>query len=332
MLKEFLIEFFDNFHDLGHGSSAVNAMMDAVSGRGHRIVWGHDLEGAINAFNLDGIQGVGEWFEHMAKDFTTTDGIPLPFANVLKSLGMMDTKTAIDWLCINAADVVEVGGLPAALRVFRDNPKAYKLSLIVGTMLGFVDDNPLLLAYTTVVYLKNLKRRGRLPLVFERAGNFLGRCGRAVSKACIFTAALGVGLGLFGLDLAGEVGELIGSAGDALHGADLLDVDPDIMHANEFIDVDPDIVDAADLTDIGAAAADIVDGLATLGLGTLISKGIKKFFNSVNKKEEARYNSNLAKLYACTSLEKMVKNRGNPVLIANLLDIVKNETNYKGYL
>ncbi|KUK11639.1 MAG: Iron-containing alcohol dehydrogenase [Clostridia bacterium 41_269] len=28
---EFIIELFDNFHDTGHGSSAVDAMMDALS-------------------------------------------------------------------------------------------------------------------------------------------------------------------------------------------------------------------------------------------------------------------------------------------------------------
>lgn len=47
---------------------------------GHRIKHEHDMQEMIDSFDLQGVEGIGLWFDHMIKDFTSPEGIPLPFA------------------------------------------------------------------------------------------------------------------------------------------------------------------------------------------------------------------------------------------------------------
>lgn len=154
MLKEVLNEIFEEIHDLGHPGTAVDKMMDAVEGMGHRIKWGHDLQGMINAFELEEVSGIFDWFKHMLLDLASPSGVPLPFADAVRVATGMEMDEAIDWLCVNLADVVEVGTEAAVLRVFKDDPRKFKVALAVGTALGIADDNPVLLALNTVVFLK----------------------------------------------------------------------------------------------------------------------------------------------------------------------------------
>ena len=90
----------------GAGANAVDAFMDAAKGRGHRIVFGHDISYLPEIFGKFGMKGVGQYFVHLFKDLMSIDGIPLPFAYEIQQALGLSTKQAINWLCLNIGDIV----------------------------------------------------------------------------------------------------------------------------------------------------------------------------------------------------------------------------------
>jgi len=218
-------------------------MMDAVEGMGHRIKWGHDLDGMIEAADLAGIPGIFEWMKHMLVDFMSPQGLPLPFADAVRIATGMEMDEAIDWLCVNVTDVIEVGGMAAILEVFKRDRNKLKVALAVGVALGIVEDNPLLLALNTVIFLKTFGRQWPF-LRSVTSSSFLNRALEVSSRAAMGLGVVEIGLGLMGLDL----GELLTGIGDA--------------------------ADLSDAMDFAEALADIIDGVATVGIAMLARRGI----------------------------------------------------------
>ncbi len=93
----------------GAGAHAVDAFMDAVRGRGHRIVFGHDISYLPEIFDKFGLGGVKQYFVHFSKDVMSPDGIPLPFAHEIQQALGLSHGQAINWLCLNIGDIVAGG-------------------------------------------------------------------------------------------------------------------------------------------------------------------------------------------------------------------------------
>lgn len=297
MFKEILNEIFGKIHELGHAGNAVDRMMDAVDGMGHRIKWGHDLEGMLNALHLEGIAGIGDWFKHMALDFTSPAGIPLPFADTVRIMTGMEMDEAVDWLCFNLADVVEVGAEAFILRAFRDHPLKFKTALAVGTAIGIVDDNPILLAVNTVIFLRMFGRfRGTL-FAGQNAG-FFSRATNFLSRLAMGTAAVDVGLGLAGVDLAGLVSGLSSTA------------------------------DYADAADLGVALGDIVDGLAMVGIFVWVNMGIRKAFDFLTFEKRARIWEKRAVLTGLEAIKKGISGNMPLPRMAGIIRAIKNSPYY----
>lgn len=83
----------------------VDKFMDAATGRGHRVVFGHDASYLPEIFEKFGMSGVYDYFAHLGKDVMSPDGIPIPFAAEFGNALGMDTMEKIDWLCLNIGDV-----------------------------------------------------------------------------------------------------------------------------------------------------------------------------------------------------------------------------------
>lgn len=271
MLKDLVINMTENYHDLGHNGSSVDAMMDGASGMGHRIKEGHDLQGLIEAYDLEGVNGIGLWFNHMLKDFTSPAGVPLPFAEAIQNVTDMPMDKAIDWLTINASDVLALGTQEAALKFFKNNKKASKGIYILGTGLGIIDDNPLIVILNTYRLLKSDKLSF---LKNEATMNFLKRTSQLTGRICVGTAAVTVGAGMVGFNIPAEIEEL----GEVF-----------------------DLVDGATI------AADLVDGVATLGLGIAASYGVKKVSNYINGDLQEDINSLKENLSLYKSLQNQAK-------------------------
>ena len=103
--KDRLVEVTKGLNN-GAGAHAVDAFMDAAKGRGHRIVFGHDISYLPEIFDKFGMKGVGQYFAHLFKDVMSPHGIPLPFAYQIQQALGLSTKQAINWLCINIGDIV----------------------------------------------------------------------------------------------------------------------------------------------------------------------------------------------------------------------------------
>lgn len=257
MLKEILNEIFERIHDLGHPGTPVDEMMDSVEGMGHRIRWGHDLQGMINAFELEGVPGIYDWFKHMLLDFTSPSGIPLPFADAVRVATGMEMDEAIDWLCVNITDLLEAGGEVAVLKAFENDLRKFKAALAVGSALGIVDDNPVLLALNTVLFLKVFGQdrkfwgnRGQL--------NFLSNSLDVFSMVATGVTVADIGLGLMGYDLV----ELLTGVGDA--------------------------IDFSEVAGFAEVLGNFLDGVATCGLIYWVNKGIRWTFNALTQGSRER--------------------------------------------
>lgn len=104
-----LISFTKVIND-GVGSTPVDAMMDSVSGIGHRVKFGHSLDNLPVIIDKFGFSGTGDYFLHIGKDFASPHGIPIPFADQIRNATGISVKQSVDWLCVNIGDVVS-GGL-----------------------------------------------------------------------------------------------------------------------------------------------------------------------------------------------------------------------------
>ena len=166
VLKDGIIEYTKSFNDVA-GKTAVDAFMDHAVGRGHRIIHGHDLSYLPEIYNKFGLEGVGDFFAHNTRDVMSPDGLPLPFANEIKSTLGLSTKQSIDWLCLNIADVL-TGALSVAHSVYIFNQlKAGNIDAskaFIGGMLKIItatySPNPIVLAsgvfdLGALIYFKN---------------------------------------------------------------------------------------------------------------------------------------------------------------------------------
>lgn len=287
MLKDLVIDLTENYHDLGHNGSSVDAMMDSVAGMGHRIKHGHDAQGLIEAYQLEGIEGIGLWFDHMTKDFTSPAGIPLPFSEAIYNVSGMQMNTAIDWLTVNAFDAGSLITQEIALKLSKNNPKAYKIAFLLGSGIGIIDDNPLIVVANTLRLLK----QGKLHrLVSDSSIQFLNRTAQIAGRVCMGTAAITLSAGVVGINIPENIEEL----GDNF-----------------------DLVEG--LSDV----ADILDGVVSFGVMLFVSKGIKGLANEWNKELVEEVQLIEEDLAMFKSLKQQVSNGASLSVIALLMDDMK---------
>jgi hypothetical protein len=257
MLGDLLTDLSRKYHDVGHISPVIDGMVDRGGGFGHRVDFGHDLDGLLRAYGLDGYEGVYAWADHMLKDFTSPAGVPLPFSEAVVHLTPLDMQDAVDWLSVNFADVTELGAEALAVEViarrFTDNRAAYHTALAAGMALGFVDDNPLLIAYSGARWLINARDRlgTANPVLLRNVNEALSKGAGRFETASYMTLGavlLAHALGLY----------------DALDGT---------------------------LGDFGDGVLDVADGVATLGLAfgaKRLVKAIGGAAHGVKQREAAR--------------------------------------------
>lgn len=280
-IKEFLLNFTQEHHQLGH-LNIGDQRIGVVKGSGYqRTELGRDNQGLISAHQLDEIPGIVEWFEHLVQNFTTFPGVPLPFAQAVQKLTGIKTDEAIQWLTANGAKLIETGTEAEIIRFLKDNPKACQYALVLGAVWGFIDENPLFIAVNAFLYLRKLKKEGRLQDRWGKIEQVARRSFGVVANVCACAFLADVGLGFFGLDLAEMVG----------HSINLLGLGADLTETTLFA------------VEIAGTASNIVDGAASLGVGFLASKLVKKGFERINSKIK----NELEKILPLASYKKQFK-------------------------
>jgi hypothetical protein len=322
-LTRFLTSLTEQYHDLGHHdflefkslptSDAVNQAMDAVAGRGHRIKEGHSFAGLVDAYEEAGITGAATWFDHMLKDFTSPDGVPLPGASLALDLGMPASE-AIDWMCVNAGDVLEagavMGGIEILERRFKDKPKLKNACLAFGGVLGVHDDNPVLVGYIALKTAKYLRDRR---IIDDRVAQVFSRTTRTafgtVRVAAVVSFASVSGLTIIGFDAIDYI--------ESMGGLDA---------ASAGIDVAAGVEVAVDTASV---AADVADGLATLGLGIVASYGVKRFFRWVSEEDTQKLVTLRPLLQARLGVKELAEQNAPPALLAQAIEHAEEQGVYR---
>lgn len=129
-----------HLHDCGHFSifQKINERIDCVTGKNHRLKWGHSGECLPTLVKEFGLKAVPAYVIHLAQDFTTVAGIPLiPWARIAKigcqKLGF-STGFATGLVTVNLAKVL--CGFGTALVVIEVGSLGYKLYVKVREKRG----------------------------------------------------------------------------------------------------------------------------------------------------------------------------------------------------
>lgn len=338
MLKDFLLDFTKQYHELGHdnfmffdgieNSDAVNDIIDSVSGLGHRIKFGHDFEGLSESFEIDGIEGITSWFDHMLKDFTSHDGIPLPGAEFVQNVTGMDYQEAVEWLAVDATDVLALGLSAGALNLvekkLNNNPKVRAAVQTIAGYEGIVDDNPLLTGYIAMKVASDINKKYNLvsDSTSQKAKEVSGKVFRVAGKICVGTFVTGVGTELVLNESIIEVTTELLNTG----------VETNLIFADNILsglEVADHTAAAADwVADIG----DVLDGAATMGLGILLGKAVKGIFNIFNESERNRVIRYMTIRFQREEITKLCKKGFPSALLKERIRALDNSTPYSGLL
>ena len=338
MLKDFLLDFTKQYHELGHdnflifegikNSSEVNDYIDSVSGLGHRIKFGHDFEGLSESFEIDGIEGITSWFDHMMKDFTSHDGLPLPGAEFVQTLTGMDYQEAVEWLAVDATDVLALGLSAGALNLIEkklnNNPKLRVAVQTIAGVEGIVDDNPLLVGYMAIKVASDVNKKYNFvsESASEKVKDISGKVIRVAGKICVGTFVAGVSTELVLNESIMEV------AGDLLNTS----FDTKLILADTLlngVEAAHNVADAGDwIADIG----DILDGAATLGLGILLGKAVKGIFSIFNEAERNRVTRLMTIKLQREEITQLCKKGFPAALLKERIKALDNSSSYFGLL
>ena len=267
MLEDLLTSFTEKYHETGHIDPPIDQMMDMGGGFGHRVEFGHGIDGFLRAYNMEGMQGMHSWMDHILKDFTSPAGIPLPFAGAFVHLTPLDLNDGVTWLSVNAADFMELGAEVIAIEVierrFSDNKNAYHIALASGLALGFVDDNPLLIAFSGAKWMLNAKKN--LAVINPEMNSKID---------------ISMSRGIRGVEIASYWALGCDAAAHLFHFADIM---PYLEHASHGVPIFSSAVD------IGDGLVNIADGMATFGAALAMRKAVKLSFELLNgvKKRDA---------------------------------------------
>ena len=174
-----------------------------------------------------------------------------------------------------------------SLKFIKNNPKAYKIAFLLGSGIGIIDDNPLIVVANTLRLLKHGKLHR---LVRDSSIQFLNRTAQIAGKVCMGTAATTLSAGVVGINIPENIEEL----GDNF-----------------------------DLVEGLADVADILDGVVSFGVMLVVSKGIKGLANEWNKELVEEVQLIEEDLAMFKSLKQQVSNGASLSVIALLMDDMK---------
>jgi hypothetical protein len=120
-----------HLHDCGHLSAfgKINERIDSVTGKNHRLKWGHSIEFLPTLVKEFGWKAVPGYVVHLAQDLTTVAGIPLiPWARIAKiGLQKLGFKSVAATACVTANLATVVGAVGTALIVIEVGSLGYRL-------------------------------------------------------------------------------------------------------------------------------------------------------------------------------------------------------------
>ncbi len=309
-MNEYLDNISTEYQQFHITDSQTQAMMDSLRNSVDHIHYGHDLDSLLEAYEIEGVPGVTEWFGHMAQDFASPGGIPLPFADVIHQLTGMSAEQAVDWLTANLTDAVEMGAEATIMSFFRQNPKAYSICLGLGIVFGLYSNNSMLVAMNGLLYFCKLRKEGRLESgLWNNADRFIRTSFAMVDRVCTYTFIANTALELVGNNLPHLTGQFV-----------------------DMMGLGGKVVKAAKLSAAAAGAADMMAGVANFGMSLLVSKAVGKLVEKANEaiKEE------LAKVEPIVEIKRqfieLLRKQAPPETLAPLIEMMEENGVYKSMI
>jgi hypothetical protein len=304
-LNSFMADISDQYHDLD-----PERVVNLVEVHSHHLEFGNNLQGMLEAYQIDGVPGIKDWFNHVAQNLSTPEGIPLPFAEALQQATGLTAQQAIQWLTANLIDVAEIGAEAAIIAFFRKNPKAYSICLVLGIAFGFYNDNPLLVAMNGLLYFNKLRREGRLQKgLWNSAERFLKTSFNVVDKVCTTTFVANTAFSLTGASLPGLAEHLATAFG-----------------------LGSKAVKTAHFALDAASAADLVEGAANFGLSLVVGKAVGKIVEKGNQGVKDEISTLEPQVQSRRRLIELIKKQVPPETLAPVIELMEEDGVYQPLL
>ena len=309
-LNDYASSITTDYHHLNFLNSQVNEVVDSISVTGRSIEFGHNLQSLLADYQIAGVPGINEWFEHMANDFASPEGIPLPFADIIHQMTGLSAGQAIEWLSTNLTDAIETGAEAAIMAFFRQNPKAYSICLGLGIAFGLYNNNPMLVAMNGLLYFSKLRKEGRLKDgLWNNADRYIRTSFAMVDRVCTYTFITNTALTLAGGSLSNLTGQFVDALG--LGGK---------------------LVGAAKLTAAAVCVTDVVEGVANFGMSLLIGKAVGKLVEKINENVKEELANLEPKVESKRQLIELIRKQAPPENLAPLIELMSENGVYKPFL
>lgn len=309
-LQEYAGNITEEYQHLKFLSSQTSAVVESIQENFQGPQYRHDLQGLLNAFQLEGVPGVNEWFEHMAKDFASPEGIPLPFAEIIQHFTGLPAQQALDWLTTNLTDAVETGAEAAIMAFFRQNPKAYSICLGLGVAFGLYNSNPVLVAMNGLLYFSKLRKEGRLQNgIWNTADRLIRTSFAMVDRVSTYTFVTNTALELAGGSLphlAGQFLDMLGLGGK--------------------------VAKAAELSAAAACTADIVEGVANFGMSLVVGKAVSKLVDKFNESAKEEIAKIEPAVESRRQLIELLQKEASPEILAPVIELMSENGVYRSLL
>lgn len=307
-IRSFINSINTKYHDFE--AVETNAAQSPITGFKGISNSGEQLKAVLEGYEIDDISGINNWFEEMTKDFLSPQGLPLPFAEALQQVTGMPPSLAMEWLSANVTDLAQLGSEAAVMSFFKKNPKVYSACFVLGVSFGLYCDNPLLVSANGMQYFTKLRKEGRLEQgIWTNADRFIRVSFSLIDRICTATFIAEAGFKMAGFSLSNLTGDFVDSIGlgQKLAAATHL--------STEVINI-----------------ADLVDGVANLGLSMLVGKAVGKMVGWFNDDLQQELEEISNQVDAKLRLRELLKDEAPPETIAPLIELMKEQGSYHSIL
>jgi hypothetical protein len=287
----------------------VSAGPKLISTVNHHIQYGRNLPELYQAYRLEEIPGVGQWFQEMDREFFSPEGLPLPFTGAIREVTGEPPRQALEWLSANLTDEITAGSEESIMAFFRNNPKAYSICLVLGIAFGLYSNKASLVALNGMEYYCKLRKEGRWNKgLWSNTDRFI-RTSFLVSGTTDTTNFISdKALELLDAKFPSKAGNLLGGIGAKIGKA------------------------AARAAMEAASAIDVVGGASNLGLSLLLGQAVGRlvtWFNDDVRRELAQAASLLE---SRQQLLELLSQEVPPETLTPVIELMMAGGGYKGML
>ena len=257
----------------------------------------HEVEKSLHKLGLEGLdKDTIEYVEHQEKT--------MQFSNA-DNMNVKDTISNIMGISVeDFGNCILTGGFMAVYNYLKDKPEERKKVVRAGIGIGLIDG---------VVNFDNLQFENE----FDINPLFVAALGTCIGEYMMSSEKEGIrNMGITFNKASNKIMNLVKMGGYVAVGAELLDM---ALPSIELIDGLGNILDRLDILDVIADGSDILDGITSIGIGIIASKGVKHLVNKWNENDEIQLNKLKKQVEKKRILKAMFQSKMPPQFIARVI-------------